>query len=182
MKVRAANGKKVKLRDGGSYTNIVHEYPFQGLLLASADFSGSHLKGTTFCWGYTMSNTTSLVGCNFSSTTIENFSPQRETKLVDFSKCNFTNAKILNLNFRWCDFREANFAGADISNCTFERCNFSYTNFTNAKADGRKFKYSYDDWDFNVHRIDNDMRGGGDERVVFTGITIPFGNGFNSLN
>lgn len=177
MKVRGANGKKVKLRDGGSYTNIVHEYPFHGILLANADFSGSHLKGTSF-WSDGR-GITSLKGCNFSSTTIENVTHQRETVLFDFSKCNFANARILNLNFPWCDFREANFDGADISNCTFERCNFSYTNFAKAKVDENKFKYNYDDWDFNVGRIAIDMSQTGDERIVFSGITIPFGQHFD---
>jgi uncharacterized protein YjbI with pentapeptide repeats len=177
MKVRGSDGKKVKLRDGGSYTNIVHEYPFHGIFLWNADFSGSHLKGTSF-WSDGR-GVTDLKGCNFSSTTIENVTHQRETMFFNFSKCNFANARILNLNFRWCDFREANFDGADISNCTFEHCNFSYTNFANVKADGKKFKYSYDDWDFNVGRIALDMSPAGDGRVVFTGLTIPFGNNFN---
>jgi uncharacterized protein YjbI with pentapeptide repeats len=177
MKVRGADGKKVKLRDGGSYKNCVVEFPFHGIQLDNADFSGSHLKGTSF-WSPGAGATT-LIGCNFSSTTIENVTHERETVLFDFSKCSFANARILNLKFRLCDFREANFAGADISNCTFERCNFSYTNFANAKVDGKKFKYSYDDWDFHVGRIANEMRQTGDERVVFTGITLPFGNGFN---
>lgn len=177
MKVRGANGKKVKLRDGGSYTNIVHEYPFHGIFLWNADFSGSHLKGNSF-WS-DGAGVTDLKGCNFSSTTIEMYRHQNETALFNFSKCNFANARILNLNFRWCDFREANFAGADISNCTFERCNFSYANFANTKINGQKFKYCYDDWDFNVGRIANEMRQTGDERIVFSGITIPFGQHFD---
>lgn len=84
---------------------------FEGLDMFHVDLQGENLEGIVFDKCFLM---------------------------VDFRKCNLTNAKFINGNIKGSDFREAN-----LTNALMERVAFEGTRFESAILDGFQFRENY---------------------------------------